>query len=288
MVIRSTFYDTAPGEGVKETSWAQSAPSRGSLYGVVGAGDLNLTAHPTVPYAVNLSPGQFWAHGVWNESTGPEMVQCVPPANKAVRWDMIASHSDWQPTGGGPTSFQAIQGSPAKALPTEMETRPGIVVDQPLWLVKWLGGESRPQEVIDLRCRAAAGGVEVVDKLALSYLGAPGAEVKLGRSVWRHEAKANGVWGWTEYAAPDLTRWGAPTASTNSEGYGSVAFSPPFPNAGFMAVPVNMPPRGADQGMVTYRLEGVSKTGFNFKAFASTGEPIRNTPLVVAYVALGS
>ena len=197
MVIRSTFYDTAPGEGVKETSWAESAQSRGPFYGVVGSGDLHLTAHPTTPYAVNLAPGKFWGSGVWDESTTTGIVQCVAPANKAVRWDLIAARRDWQPTGGGPTSFIAVPGSSPKALPEDREQRPGVIDDQPLWLVKWRGGQAQPEEIVDLRCWASNGGVEARDLLARDYLAAPAAAVKIGKTIWRFEAQANGVWGWS-------------------------------------------------------------------------------------------
>lgn len=197
MAIKSTFYDTAPGEGVKETTWAQSAPSRGVLYGVAGAGDLNLTAHATTPYAVNLSAGKFWGQGIWDEATGSSLVQSVTPANGAIRWDLIAVRRDWQPTGGGPTSFVSIQGGGSAAIPGSRENRPGVVDDQPLYLVQWKGGQTQPQQIIDLRCWAANGGVEIADKLALGYLAAPGAAVKLGKTVWRYELQANGVWEWS-------------------------------------------------------------------------------------------
>lgn len=197
MAIRSTFYDTAPGEGVKETTWAQSAQSRGALYGVVGANDLALTPHATTPYAVNLSPGKFWAHGVWDESTDVSLVQSVAPANGAIRWDLIAARRDWQPTGGGPTSFISVRGGSTASIPGSRETRPGVIDDQPLYLVKWRGGQTQPEQIIDLRCWASNGGVEVVDRLALSYLETPGAAVKLGSTVWRYEPQGNGVWGWS-------------------------------------------------------------------------------------------
>lgn len=198
MVIRSTFYDTAPGEGVKETSWAESALSRGPLYGVAGASDLRLTAHPTTPYAVNIGPGKFWGHGVWDENTETSIVQCSAPAKDVIRWDLVAARRDWQPTGGGPTSLVAIPGSSVKVLSDKRENRPGAVDDQPLWLVKWRGGRTQPEEIVDLRCWAASGGVEVADQLALGYLESPGAAVKLGNTVWRYDLQANGVWGWDD------------------------------------------------------------------------------------------
>ena len=201
MAIRSTFYDTAPGEGVKETEWAQSALSRGPLYGVGGPNDLRLTAHPTTPYAVNIGPGKFFGHGVWDDNDSTVLVQCPTPAAGSTRWDLIAGRRDWQPAGGGPTSLRAIAGTATLAIPTGRENRPGIVDDQPVWLVQWKAGLPQPQQIIDLRCWAGPGGVEIVHKLALNYLAEPGASVKLGSSTWRYEAQANGVWDWREYPA---------------------------------------------------------------------------------------
>lgn len=196
MPIASTFYDTLPGEGVKETTWAQSAMSRGPLFGVVGADDLRLTAHATLPYTLNIGPGKAWGHGVWDDVTGTTQVTSVAPPNNGTRWDLVALRRDWQPTGGGPSSFRVIQGSTAAVIPTNRENRPGIVADQPLYLVQWQGGQNQPRQIIDLRCWSGPGGVEIAHVLARSYLQFPGAAIKLGNDVQRFERQENGVWGW--------------------------------------------------------------------------------------------
>lgn len=198
MPIASTFYDTLPGAGVKETHWAQSAPSRGALFGVVGGDDFRLTAHPSIPYAVNIGPGKAWGHGVWDEVTGTTVVTSTGPANNATRWDLIAIRRDWQPTGGGPSSLRAVQGGTTAVIPTTRENRPGIVADQPLYLVQWQGGQNQPRQVIDLRCWSGPGGVEIAHVLARSYLEYPGAAVKLGTVVSRFELGANNVWSWND------------------------------------------------------------------------------------------
>lgn len=199
MVVRSTFYDTTPGQGVLETEWARSAQSRGATYGVIGFDSLRLTAHPTTPYAVNISPGSFFGQGVWDENLSDARVDCVAPAANATRWDLIVARRDWQPTGGGPTSFTAIRGGTTAAIPADRENRPGVVDDQPLWLVKWKGGKTQPEEIIDLRAWSGPGGVEAAHTLALSYLAEPGAAVKVGNVLHRYELQANNVWGWVEY-----------------------------------------------------------------------------------------
>lgn len=219
--IKSTFYDTLPDEGVNEVEWAKSAKSRGPLYGVDGPNDLRLTAHPTTPYAVNLSPGKFWGHGIWDEAESVVRVQCVAPAQGAYRWDLIPARRDWQPTGGGPTSLLALQGSTdGSKIVSVRENRPGEIDDQPLWAVQWKGGQTQPNAIVDLRCWPSNGGVEIADKLSLNYLAAPGAAVKLGRSMWRYEPQANSVWDWQEYPmAQDDT--GHFDIGTNGSAYGA-------------------------------------------------------------------
>lgn len=199
MPFASTFYDTLPGEGVKETTWAQSAQSRGgALMGVIGADDFALTAHPTTPYAVNIGPGKAFGHGVWDDVTGVTRVDTTAPATGASRWDVIAIRRDWQPTGGGPSSMVAVRGSATlTALPSGLEKRPGIIADQPIWAVQWQGGQTQPRQIIDLRAFVGPGGVEVRHVLARTYLQTPGAAVRMDGRTHFYSPGANNVWDWT-------------------------------------------------------------------------------------------
>ncbi len=255
-----------------------------SRYSVGGVTDWKVTSLASIDRGIKVEKGTGSGDGVTDVTYEYETMS-LPSPPIASAWYLIVRRRNW--TAPGTSTLVAIRGTAEKKLPAR-ENVPGAKSDQPLALVRVTQKDSTVQEVVDLRCWASNGGVEAADKLALEYLDIPGAAVKIGSTVWRYEPKGNGVWGWGEYPAYDPPQWGAPTVTTNSEGYGTVLFSPPFPNAGFMAIPVAMPPRGARQGAVTYQLEGVNKTGFNFKAFASTGEAIRNTPLVVAYIALGN
>lgn len=283
MATKSTFYDTAPGVGVKETQWAESAPSRGATYGVIGDA-LKLTAHPTTPYAVNLAPGKFFGRGVWDELDTVQRVDSVAPANGVFRWDMIAARRDWQPTGGGPTSYVSIQGGSSAGIPPTRQNHPGSVDDQPLWLVQWKGGETQPQQIIDLRCWAGPGGVEVAHKLALNYLAEPGAAVKLGSSLWRYERKSNGVWEWREYKPAELIQSGYKIVRTNPDGYCTVPYDEPFPGGTRIAVPVGMNPPA---GMSLVRFVSGEKAAANFLVTATNGEPLRNVSVAIGYIATG-
>lgn len=199
MTITSRFYDTTPGNGIKENEWAVSAVSRGATYGVVGANGLDLTPHPSTPYTLNIGPALegFWGHGVWDVSDVQVTLPAVtPPATNATRWDLVAARRDWQPTGGGPTALVVVEGTSAQALPATRANTPGEVDDQPLWLVQWRGGDTQPIATIDLRCWAGPGGIAAVDTMALQYLASPGACVHIGETSWRYLPDANGVFSW--------------------------------------------------------------------------------------------
>lgn len=288
MAIRSTFYDTKPGEGVSEVSWAQSALSRGALYGVAGKDDLKLTAHPTTPYAVNLSAGEFFGHGVWDVNESVALVQCATPAAGSTRWDLIVGRRDWQPAGGGPTSLRAISGSSTMAIPAGRENRPGVIDDQPLWLVQWKAGLPQPQQIIDLRVWSGPGGVEAVHKVALDYLGAPGAAVKIDKAIWRYEVQSNGVWGWKEYAALDATtpmfRHGFKVVWTNVDGFTTVPFDTHFPKGCLVAVgaPMNPPVNGSVLQFIS-----AGAGGANFRCFDLAGNPLKSQRVGIGYIATG-
>lgn len=216
MPFSSKFYDTLPGEGIKETEWAQSAISRGPLFGVVGKDDFALTPHPTTPYAVNIGPGKAWGHGVWDDHTGSTTVASTAPAQGATRWDMIAIRRDWQPSGGGPSALRSVAGNTSQALPAGRENRPGVVADQGLWLVQWQGGQTQPRSIIDLRIFAsAAGGVEIAHTLARGFLEHPGSRVTLADRTWYYRNMGNGVWDWTR---GQFTQAQNVTVNTNDAG----------------------------------------------------------------------
>lgn len=301
MAIRSTFYDTQPGEGVTEVPWAQSAISRGPLYGVVGPNALRLTAHPTTPYAVNLSAGKFFGHGVWDNNESTALVQCATPAAGTTRWDLIAARRDWQPAGGGPTSLRAISGTSALAIPAGRENRPGIVDDQPLWLVKWKAGLPQPEQIIDLRCWAGPGGVEVGHDLALSYLGEPGAVVRTPTGVRRYQRGANNVWGWvgvddyrpmlaiedTDATAP-LIKTDTVTVRTDANGTAAIVFKQRFPRA--LAAAHIQQAMAPNLGLIFFMfdeaLSGPNRLAFY--VFNASAQRLRNTSGIrVSYIAVG-
>ena len=128
----------------------------------------------------------------------------LPSPPIASAWYLIVRRRNW--SGVGTSTLVAIRGTAAKELPARKDV-PGTESDQPLALVRVTQKDTTVQEIVDLRCWASNGGVEAVDSLALNYLGAPGAAVKIGDTVWRYESQGNGVWGWNDGATgwADLT-----------------------------------------------------------------------------------
>lgn len=288
MAIASTFYDTLPGEGVKETTWAQSAASRGDLYGISGKDDFALTAHPTTPYAVNIGPGTAWGRGVWDDVTGTTRVDSAAPAQGVTRWDLIALRRDWQAVGGGPSSLVSIAGGATQGIPSGRRNTPGTVDDQPLYLVQWVGGTTQPKTIIDLRVWSGPGGLEIAHELARSYLEFPGANVKLDKAIWMYERQGNKTWGWAKYQLVDgdasLIRDGYVVVWTNVDGFTTVGFTKPFPTACRVAVgaPMNPPVNGSVLQFIS-----AGANGANFRCFDLAGNPLKSQRVGIGYIATG-
>jgi hypothetical protein len=199
MALTSVYYDGP----VTETDRAEN---RGGVpdYGVYGAGDFNVTAHPSIPYAVLVKAGRAHGYGVTDTATEDQVVQCASLAS-GTRWDLIVVRRNWQPELGGPSTLEVIQVGADPVIPDApaRKIEPGVEDDQPLALVKWQGGTSAPVQFIDLRCWAANGGVIAKDQLALGYLARVGAEVRIGGTVWQYRLGDNDSPGWVPL--PDVT-----------------------------------------------------------------------------------
>lgn len=190
MTITSIGYDGS----VDEVESAQFFPRIGNAdYGVMDPSHWKLTAHPSTARAVNLSAGVGYGRSVLDSSDSVATVQCDPIAS-GTRWDMIVARRDWQPPAGA-TTFTKITGGASKGLPAR-ENAPGILDDQPLWLVQWTAGQTQPTAIVDLRCFAGPGGIFTNDFLALGYLDVPGSRVMVGSRAWRYAPAPDGSLVW--------------------------------------------------------------------------------------------
>lgn len=266
MSILSTFYDTSagtPASLVTEVKWAKAHPHIGSSeYGVDGPGDFKVTAHPSTPYAVNVAAGKAWGHGILDESGDITTVVCDAPAVGVTRWDLVAIRRDWTPLAGGPTSVTKVAGGTSKEIPAARENTPGTLDDQPLYLVKWVGGQTQPVDLVDLRCWAGNGGMFAVNDLVRTYLTRVGTEVNINGAVWTLQIAANDTTAWVkaseigkiplfgvgsaidgaiaELASTGfLIQTGTAVRYTDNSGYARLTFPNPFPNGLLTVITTN-------------------------------------------------
>lgn len=200
MAIQSTFYDTSPGVPaslVTEVKWAKAHPHVGSSeYGVDAPGDFQVTAHPSTPFTVNVSPGKAWGHGVLDESSAIVPVTCDTPAAGTTRWDLIVIRRDWTAAPGVPSAVTKVNGGTTKAIPAARNNTPGTLDDQPLFLVQWVAGQTQPNKIVDVRVWAGNGGMFAKDELVRSYLTRIGSSVKLNGETWSLDLLGNDLPGW--------------------------------------------------------------------------------------------
>ena len=170
---------------------------------VAGVSDWKVSSLASIDRGIRVEAGMGSGDAVTDQTFEYETMS-LPSPPIASAWYLIVRRRNW--SGNGTSTLVAIRGTATKTLPvpgTGVANRrdvPGAESDQPLALVRVTQKDTTVQEIVDLRCWASNGGVEVVDRLALDYLGTPGAAVKLGTSTWRYEAQSNGVWGWTDRA----------------------------------------------------------------------------------------
>lgn len=181
MPLISTYYDGP----VTESDRAKNPAGRAE-YGVYGNEDFRVVAHPSIPYAVLVKKGRAHGHGVTDEATVDQVVNC-PSLTSGVRWDLIVVRRNWQPELGGPSTLEAIEAGNEARIPAERKVGPGVEDDQPIALVKWQGGVSAPVEFRDLRVWSNNAGMFAVDPLARQYLAKIGTRVKIAGEVWSYE-----------------------------------------------------------------------------------------------------
>lgn len=200
---------------ITDSNWRRMATAAvGSLYGVDDFASFRPTAG-TGDRAVSLAPGGAFGLGVRDESDAPIVVTGAA-VSSGSRWDLIVLRRNW---GTKVTSAVIVPGSATKALPTR-NTGFGALNDQPIALVRFAAGQTRVQEIIDLRCIPADAGVIAFDTLARSYLDRVGTQVRIGNFLWTRTVDAQGspTWlyldvtpdtGWQEVTRNNGWSWGS-------------------------------------------------------------------------------
>ena len=191
MAITSVGYDGQ----VTEVQWAKMIDSVGSSkYGVGGVNDWKVAAHPTIDKGVNVPPGVGWGRGVYDVTDSTYAVAC-PGLASGTRWDLIVAKRNWNGTGGA-TTFDVIAGTSVKQIPAYTND-PGNVDYQPLALVQWTGGQTKPTAIVDLRAWVGPGGLVAKDEMVLQYLNTLGTTITIGDTVWQSTLGLNDTVGWT-------------------------------------------------------------------------------------------
>ncbi len=198
MALVSSFYDGPVTEGDRARNRA-GAPD----YGVYGTGDFKVVANGAVPLSVKVKAGRAHGWGVTDLLEADETLMCEAPGAGVTRWDLIVVRRNWQPLGGGPSTLVVIKGGPTTLIPAGRKVGPGVEDDQPIAMVGWKAGQTAPFQIIDLRCWAHNGGVEIANEIAFEYLARPGAAVHYAGWTWRYALEDNGVWEWS--MAPGVT-----------------------------------------------------------------------------------
>lgn len=313
MAFTSIGYDGT----VNELQWAALVPSVGSsTYGVMGAGDLKVTAVPGQPLMVSVAAGTAWGHGVMDTEVANTTITC-DAITSGTRYDLITVRRDWQPLAGGPTSIAKVTGTGDKVIPGAREDTPGVIDDQPLALVQWTAGQTQPTSIIDLRCWAGNGGMVASDTLALSYLAKLGASVTVAGVTWNYVPGANDVASWVKASENGRIALfghtagldgGTPpagtlfldqrgTVSTNTNGFGSqrLTWPKPFPNGLLSFILMNgdsfstgaggtiAPAGGSGHGSSG----GGDRTSVVYEVFDKDGNKLLNHPHRVSFFATG-
>lgn len=197
MALTSVFYDGPATESDRAANRAGAAD-----YGVYGANDFKVTAHPSIPYAVLVKAGRAHGHGVTDMAEIDQVVNC-PSLASGTRWDLIVVRRNWQPELGGPSVLVVLNAGSEAIIPASRKVGPGVEDDQPLFFVKWQGGISAPAEFIDMRVWAGNTGLVATSTKVMGYLGKVGTQIVINGVMWRYAFGTNGVLGWTS-DAPDV------------------------------------------------------------------------------------
>lgn len=293
MALFSTGYDGT----IDETQWAKLQGAAASVYGVSTPTSWAVTPVAGADRTISIAPGIGWGHHVLDESDSNYTLQ-GGAVSSGSRWDTVVLRRNWAPIGGGPSAFRLNPGTGTRAIASR-QTNPGTLDDQPIALVQFTAGQTQPTAIVDLRCWAANGGVEAADKLALDYLGRPGAAVKIGSALWRYEKRANNVWTWRDYQDVRITTEGhthdAPilktgTVTVRSDANGATAFqfATPFPRRILGATITQA--MAANLGLIHVMYdEALSHTGrVAFFVYDNAGNRLRNTAGIrMSFIACG-
>lgn len=188
MAINSVGYDGT----INEAEWARLAPELGAGEAVVSG--LNAVVLTAPDRAVRITAGAAYGHGVRDEVTANETVTL----DAGSRWDTIALRRDWTTN---TTSIAVVRGTGARAIAAGLNSNPGSIDDQPLYLARVGSGSSVVLELVDVRAYASKV-ITAPSTLALS--GAPvGTVAAVNGRLLQRRTGASGAPEWAALGEGD-------------------------------------------------------------------------------------
>lgn len=226
--MAGTFTSKGYDQTVQEGDWAFLAPTLGGDPGVAGRDDWAGTILTTgADRGLRIAAGSGYGHGIRDVTTATTDVVLDAPSGTADRWDAVVVRRNWTTNA---TSFEVVKNtveSNIPGIPAMPNTTPGGVHDWPFLLARARGGQTRIQEIRDLRTRPQK--VVVADDLLALPAPRYGALAMVGSTTYRgvYDAAASAVkWrpGWDLQVVPltvpaELVAWDTPAAAYYSGGY---------------------------------------------------------------------
>jgi len=142
--IFSTGYDGT----VTEVDWASLSPATSSRPSVITGVTASVVGN--VDRTIRIPAGQLYGWGVLDTITG-NVDLTADAVTSGSRWDTVVLRRDWQPTPGGGSTLMILKGTSTKAVSSLMQSNPGVVADQFLYLIRVQAGLTTIQELIDFR-----------------------------------------------------------------------------------------------------------------------------------------
>ena len=273
MTITSLGYPGSISAGQVLSAWRQTFAGD---YGVIGAGDLDVTAVAGVDRTVSIAAGTCFGKAVRDVMSAAQTVQ-LTTCSSGTRYDLIVVHRD--SSGSGATTMTYVTGT--TSITAAIGTRKTFEAnatqdDQPIALVPVVGGTGGGVlgTIIDLRCWVGTSGCVALSTYTLQYLNAVGTQVRIGNTTWTRLVDGNGTVSWDSWVDPSTGTNGNPTDAN-----GVVTISHTL---GVIPSYVGITPlvTGSDllDGEMTLIQSAKSATQVQFVARRPDGSPIANNP----------
>lgn len=134
---------------VDEAQWGSMADLAGCDSVVGSDADFGVTAVAGADRKISVSAGRSMAHGVLVVSDAPMQLQ-AGIVSSGKRWDTVVLRRNWQGA-GGTTTLVLVPGTDSATIAPGLNSTPGLIDDDPLWLVQFTAGVSQPTGFSDLR-----------------------------------------------------------------------------------------------------------------------------------------